>query len=491
MSTRPKKRNSKIANALQTTSTNSDNDNTYQEFTPFIEHKLSKTLRRVLKYSFRSVTILAVLLFSTITISAVSILFHYFYCWYYEIKFAMTWFEIWMLIEAVFLVSMNFKYRVFLSMSADHLPKVDRQQFDIILNEFKTIDDMSEWIEGWFFRHPWDTISYDDLMEWTSGQFFNDTPGGLSKLQLEMAFEFCDLISSKLPAMMPPRLKQNPLKKILLTLDTPAIYHRPLVYYVVVRVIDRVCRLILNTLGFKSKVNDKLPFYLRTGPSKEPPIVFFHGLGIGLTAYLPFVTALVVKYSDRNIVLFEMPSIQMKLDENHVLPKEFASHVNKCLLNLGFERNIIIGHSLGTACVRWMDLYYPELVIGRIFVDPIVFSLWTHEIAHNAIYRDPSNFHEAFLKYIGMAEPGHATFLHRYFCWFQNTYFTENLPENTYIFLSEKDNIVDTPVVARYLVKNSSPKRKIVVIKAFRHGQILASPEVSRVVMAIETLSQK
>jgi pimeloyl-ACP methyl ester carboxylesterase len=244
-------------------------------------------------------------------------------------------------------------------------------------------------------------------------------------------------------------------------------------------------------MGFKRMMNGALPFYLRSGNSEEPPIVFFHGLGIGLTSYLPFIAALAVQHQHRNIVLFEMPSIQMKLDENHVLPSEFALHVNCCLLQLGFKRNIFIGHSLGTACVRWMDLYYPELVIGRIFIDPIVFSLWTHHIAYNAIYREPTTFHEAFLKYVGMSEPGHATFLHRYFCWFQNTYLSENLPENSFIFMSEMDNIVDTPVVANYLVKNACKSRQIIVIKAFRHGQILASPEVSRIVMAIENLSLK
>lgn len=117
------------------------------------------------------------------------------------------------------------------------------------------------------------------------------------------------------------------------------------------------------------------------------------------------------------MIFFEMPSIQMKLDENHILPSEYATHVAECLKTLGLTKNIMAGHSLGTACVRWMDLFYPELVHSRIFVDPIVFNLWEHYICHNALYRKPKSFHEAFLKLIPMSEPGHATYLHRYFCW--------------------------------------------------------------------------
>jgi pimeloyl-ACP methyl ester carboxylesterase len=245
----------------------------------------------------------------------------------------------------------------------------------------------------------------------------------------------------------------------------------------------------LQLLGFIRKTDCAMPFYIRPGLSNDPAIVFFHGLGIGLTSYIPFVFALAIQNPDRNILLFEMPSIQMKLNENHVLPSEYASHVAQVLLSLGLKNNIVAGHSMGTACVRWMDLYYPELVSSRVFIDPIVFALWHHHIAHHALYRQPKTFHELFLKYVAMAEPGHATYLHRYFVWFQNTYLTQDLPRDSYIFLSEKDNIVETRFVVDYLVKNPHPSRQVVLIKAFRHGQILASPEVGRVVAAIQKLS--
>jgi pimeloyl-ACP methyl ester carboxylesterase len=273
-----------------------------------------------------------------------------------------------------------------------------------------------------------------------------------------------------------------------LTIDPPAIFHRPFVYYVAVRVIDLLCRLLLQLLGFVRKTDGTLPFYMRTGPSKLPAIVFFHGLGIGLISYIPFVIALSISYPDRNILLFEMPSITMRLVENHVLPKEFAAHVADCLYSLGLTRNIVAGHSIGTACVRWMDLYHPELVASRLFIDPICFQLWTHDIAHNALYRDPTNFHEMFLSFVAMSEPGHATYLHRYFVWFHNTYFTKQLPGNCFIILSQKDNIVNSPNVVEYLMKNQDPTRQVILMKAFRHGQILASPEVGRVISAINEL---
>ena len=73
---------------------------------------------------------------------------------------------------------------------------------------------------------------------------------------------------------------------------------------------------------------------------------------------------------------------------------------------------------------------------------------------------------------------------------FQNTYFTDDLPQNCFIFLSEKDKIVETKSVVDYLCTRLDSTRKVVMFKSFPHGQILASPEVSEVVAAINTLSK-
>jgi hypothetical protein len=101
-----------------------------------------------------------------------------------------------------------------------------------------------------------------------------------------------------------------------------------------------------------------------------------------------------------------MPSITMKLDDNHILPEDFSRHVAETLLSHGFFKNIIAGHSLGTACVSWMHRFHPDLIHSSMFIDPICFKLWHHHIAYNALYREPSNFHELFIHTVAMSEPG-------------------------------------------------------------------------------------
>ena len=70
---------------------------------------------------------------------------------------------------------------------------------------------------------------------------------------------------------------------------------------------------------------------------------------------------------------------------------------------------------------------------------------------------------------------------------FQNTYFTHQLPLNSIVYLSEKDDIVNAPLVLDYLVKHSHPTRKIVYIENFTHGQIIASPRALGVIQEINS----
>jgi pimeloyl-ACP methyl ester carboxylesterase len=183
-----------------------------------------------------------------------------------------------------------------------------------------------------------------------------------------------------------------------------------------------------------------------------------------------------------------MPSISMIWEDNHLLPKEYATHVMECLKGLKISKCIVAGHSIGTALVRWMDLFFPEMVHGRIFIDPICFNLWAHHTAFNALYRSPRTLNEAFIKFVGMSEAGIATFLHRYFVWFQNTYFTHQLPKNCVIFLAGKDDIINSQNILNYLTIHQDSSRKVMYVSNFHHGQIMASTQAIGIIQEISKM---
>ena len=105
----------------------------------------------------------------------------------------------------------------------------------------------------------------------------------------------------------------------------------------------------------------------------------------------------------------------MKLTTKNMLPDEYAEKIYTRLKSERIEKVITIGHSLGTMVMCWLDKYYPELVHSRIFMDPVCFTLWTHDIARNFVYRKPTYLKHYLLKYFAAMEAGISLYLRRYF----------------------------------------------------------------------------
>ena len=281
--------------------------------TPFIEHLSIKTLRRILKYSFRSIGILAIFVFSFITWYSIYILIRLSHGYLYSVSFSLGILEIYFALEAIFLTLINVKYSFFKKLvdSSNHLPQVGRAEFQDLKAEFMRIKDVREWLEGWFLKTPWDQISYQDFEEWCACYLFNSRVYDLEGSQLQMVEELVKAIQEKLPKPFSQRnIDEQGCPKILLTLDTPKIYHRPMIVYVGIiqviilgiQAIHFVCRGILMILGYVHVKNSKqgLPYYVRKGKSKAPAIVFFHGLGIGMSTYVLICAGIFAYFSIYN-----------------------------------------------------------------------------------------------------------------------------------------------------------------------------------------------
>lgn len=89
-----------------------------------------------------------------------------------------------------------------------------------------------------------------------------------------------------------------------------------------------------------------------------------------------------------------------------------------------------------------------------------------------------------------MCEPGIANYLHRYFLWYENTYFTQELPKNCSVYLSGNDDIVNTKLVTEYLNRHSHVSRKVAMMENMRHGQLVLHPAMSLIFEDIKKMSQ-
>jgi hypothetical protein len=368
-----------------------------------------------------------------------------------------------------------------------HLPQISEATVENVIHEFnskKSIPDPVLYIREWFHGKSLKKIGRRDIRNWIGGILFNNRPELLRDQELDKVDELIGLLESILYHKFVDL--QEPCRTMLLTLDRMDFFYRPLVFYGAIKVMDLFTKSYFSQKGFQRHFHKSVITHFRLGTDSQLPLVFFHGLGIGFIQYVAFINALVKRYPNRTIVLFEMSAIAMRLEKNHLLPHEYAHIYQQELSALGIDHVIVIGHSMGTACIAWIDKFYPGLIKARIFCDPVCFYLWSHHIVKNFVYRSPETFLQYALKYLVAMEPGITLYLRKYFVWHQNVYFSNELPLNSCIFLSEKDDIVSTRAVSKYLERHAHPKRTIHIYPLAQHGQAIFTGQFSEIFGQLE-----
>ena len=244
-------------------------------------------------------------------------------------------------------------------------------------------------MQGWMFDTPIESISRADLQEWISGMIFHKHVNEISQESFVKVMALVDMYE-KIIGM--PLLDTGSSPKINLYFDKMDIFLRPLVYYTVTGMFGLLTKFDLKASQFQYQDLGGIGAFIRFGQRSEKPIILFHGFGIGLLPYISFINGLVEKYPNRTIVLFELKCLAMRMNLDFMLPEEFAQKTIGFLQKYDISEVTAIGHSFGTACMCWLDTFYPGLIKSRIFIDPICFALWTPDIARNFMYRNATKF---------------------------------------------------------------------------------------------------
>jgi pimeloyl-ACP methyl ester carboxylesterase len=201
------------------------------------------------------------------------------------------------------------------------------------------------------------------------------------------------------------------------------------------------------------------------------PIVFIHGIGIGLYPYTNFLSELNstagVETNDPNeqvgIIAIEIMPVSFRIthralgretmcDEiNQVITKEFGSH----------QKFVLVSHSYGTVVTTHL-LKTPAISerIGPIvLIDPVSILLHLPDVAYNFTRRQPRHANEHQLYYFASMDMGVSHTLSRHFFWNENVLWKQDVHgRKLTVSLSGQDLIVDTEAVGRYL---SGPPPKL------------------------------
>ncbi|KAL7539159.1 hypothetical protein ACHAXR_009065 [Thalassiosira sp. AJA248-18] len=181
------------------------------------------------------------------------------------------------------------------------------------------------------------------------------------------------------------------------------------------------------------------------------PIVFCHGIGVGLIFYMTLVDELMAL--GRPLILPEIPYVsgfRPWQGPNCVLP---PAAVTSSLLSIlachGASRGAFCGHSYGTSWVSFMCKYAPSAVAAVLFLDPVCFCLHCPRLTKKFVYHraDPGSTSHMIRTDVNVNWT-----IQRGFPWARISLFTEQIPcVPCAVFLSEHDALVPSAKVEKYL----------------------------------------
>ena len=195
------------------------------------------------------------------------------------------------------------------------------------------------------------------------------------------------------------------------------------------------------------------------------PILFIHGIGIGLYPYVNFLAQLNHKMEgndaegDVGIIAIEIMPVSFRITHAALEKDEMCREILSVLKKHGWEKVVLVSHSYGSVVSTHL-LQNPDTrpFIGPLFlIDPVAFLLHLPDVAYNFTCRKPARANEHQLYYFASMDMGVAHTLGRRFFWSENILWKPDIKDRcTTVVLSGKDLIVDTETVGRYLAADDS-----------------------------------
>ncbi|TFK29412.1 hypothetical protein FA15DRAFT_752858 [Coprinopsis marcescibilis] len=368
-------------------------------------------------------------------------------------------------------------------------------------------------LRNWFRKVPWSSVKLEEVRKWLYWCIYNSkyqTYEHLPDAHREAIDSTVDQLEKRMGCTIPPG-RNHDIRPLCQTLDPVPIYNRPLVFYALIKTINLTLQKYYET-KWNARLGsyEDLEYILRipngwdymTSPR---PLVFIHGLGMGLLQYHLLLSHMFETISDRPILVLIQPQISQDVFHPRFLQpmdrQQMSNKLAELLRVLGWAHveysdedfvndeegevaNQLVGkgvtvisHSNGSYTHAWMLKEHPQLVTRSCFVDPVTFCSWEGDVCYNFLYRAPRTGMELLMKYFVCTELGSANLLHRHFDWVANALWCEDIPNvrdpsKTIFFLGGKDEILDCQRVRRYLSSHGVHKNVWCDPKA-RHGEVL------------------
>lgn len=399
-----------------------------------------------------------------------------------------------LLAEALFFILIYSPHKRRLNCAAEHpapLSHIERRElFNSCLAHTPHLDEYLRW---WFLGADLDDIRRGNLQEFFLWAFFDmEVKDGNVETVPQSVWtevnEYVTLTESRLGYSL--RDGYGSARSLRLTLDGISTHYRCLLWYCIVFIVDMTTHFLLSWYGFRyyarqsqeawrtfpprpqelfakhrSPAAELSYWYLPHTDGSRRPIVFWHGIGIGLWTYAWFILELrsISASGEVGIIVPEMLPISFRLTDAPPRKDELLNMMANILdQHHSWKKFTLVSHSYGSIPTTHM-LRSPSLrsrIESVILIDPVTILLHLPNVAYNFTRRIPKRANEWQLWYFASTDLGVAHCLGRHFFWRENILWKEDLivdpggghnARRVAVCLSGRDLIVDTTAVSQYL----------------------------------------
>lgn len=411
---------------------------------------------------------------------------------------------IWQAAESVWYLFMLY-YRVHLQRAADHPALRTQEERRALFAKVRSeIHDPEKFLSGWFRGARPEEIGREELRSFLNWAFWDGQArlglGGADEEEMSEYFH-------KVEKMMREPFAEGKGKAtaLRLTLDPIEMECRTLVWYGLMMFADTVTHASMWRTGFeyfktrptslgvfpprpmaavsvhKSPARN-LSFWMKRHTSKTRlPVVYVHGIGVGLINQVGFLRELDEKLNgdatlrekdgEVGILVLEILQVSSRLMQPVLRRKDFLAEMTTLVEYAGFNRFVLASHSYGSVLHTHILNYAPlaDRVTGSLLIDPVTILLHMPDVAYNFTVRPPVHANEWQLSYFASKDPGVSHTLGRHFFWFENLLWRDQLTSlvkdgmKVTASLASDDLIVDTESVGMYLSENQILDPEVVV----------------------------
>jgi len=268
------------------------------------------------------------------------------------------------------------------------------------------------------------------------------------------------LVSAGLAGL--PQGRNPDIRPFRIFTDPLPVLHRPLFMYVGTSLLCPLMTFqVMRMMGFRRERVGALCYWHRPPRSDVPasidiagprqlPLVFVHGLGVGLVPYYMFIHRLSQRYSN-HLYVPEFPFLAMAPWESVPSAREVVAQLQDMLAANGHTAAHFAGHSFGAVIIGWMMRMSRSSVVCSTLMEPAMFLLMKSDMLTKVIYMPPKSCYEMLLRYFVFRELFTVNLLCRNFFWEQSTTWPEDLHVPVVVQLAEDDAIVQSFFVRRLL----------------------------------------